>query len=278
MQSQFPQNLRYSPVNWLIVDWGFNGVAFDNCGLPQPLPCPEPKPPRQAPCVALPVQEAIDTYDWAKFLPEVLVGIDNPDEDIAANYIREAAIEFSRRARVLQRQVLIPLQPKTCTYPVEPYAGEQIEGVIGAAYAEGPACGCSAQCGGFLPDGVAFTMDIARNQLYLEGPGGGACCSNPKTLRLLVWASPTEDACAYDQFLYSHWRRVIAQHARRNYALAVHFRDRELLRSLPTPAEFERDVAMAKIKSMQKNSWDKFAPGSGLWGRGARRPVTGMWA
>ena len=62
----------------------------------------------------LPIQEAIDTYDWERFLPEIMVGIDDADDEIAANYAREAAIEFAKRARVLQREVVVRLEPGVC--------------------------------------------------------------------------------------------------------------------------------------------------------------------
>lgn len=276
---QFQQNLRYSPVNWLIVDWGFNGVAFNNCGLPQPLPCPEEPEPGTPVCRPLPVREAIDTYDWERWLPEVLVGVDDPDEEIAANYVREAAIEFAKRARVLQRQILIPLQPGTCTYPVEPYEGEQIIGVIGVAFDRDVACGCNTSCSGFMPNGVPFTLDTARNELHLEAPPGGDCCTSARTLRMLVWAAPAEDACAYDVFLYDRWRRDVTLMARRAYVMALHFRDAALVRSLPAEQAFERAVAMAKNKSMARHSWSVTPSGSGMWSRvPPQTPVVrGQW-
>ena len=58
-----PTALRYSPFNWLIVPWSFNGQRFADCGLPSPAPCEEPTEDSPAPCRALPIQEAIDTYD-----------------------------------------------------------------------------------------------------------------------------------------------------------------------------------------------------------------------
>lgn len=262
---QFPRALRYSPVNWLIVDWGFNGVAFNDCGLPDPSPCSDDSPTsQQAGCNPLPIQDAIDTYDWERWLPEIMVGIEEPDPEIAANYAREAAIMFAKRARVLQRQVAIRLQPEVCTYPVEPYDGEQIVGAIGIATEETGACGCSDGCRAFMPNGIDFTLDVARNEIHLEGDLG-ACCSKPSVLKVLVWSAPTEDACEHDVFLYDHYRREITLEARRAYVLALHFRDKELLRVLPSRAEFERSIRLAKTHSMQAHSWDKTRAGSGMW-------------
>lgn len=261
----FARHLRYSPVNWLIVDWGFNGVAFDNCGLPQPLPCPEPKPKGEAPCAALPVQEAINTYDWERWLPEIMVGIDDPDEDIAANYAREAAIDFAKRARVLQRQILIPLEAGTCTYPVEPYEGEQIVGAIAVAIGDMNPCHSRDGCTAAFPDNMRFTLDVARNEIHLESPYMHHGCHSTGVLRVLAWAAPTEDACAHDVFLYDHWRRSITLEARRAYVTALHFRDHELMRTLPDRGEYERAILSAKRQHMQRSSHSPTNRTRGMW-------------
>lgn len=259
----FPRNLRYSPLNFLIVDWGFNGVAFNNCGLPDPAPCPTTPVVRPEVCCPLPIQEAIDTYDWERWLPEVIIGIEDPDEEIAASYVREAAIEFSKNARVLQRQILIPLQPGVCTYPVEPYADEQIIGVIGVGIDDchpHEARGCS----GVLPNGVPFSLDVARKELRLMA-GNGDCCRGARLLRILVWAAPTEEACYHDVFLYERFRADITLGARRNYVTALHFRDRMLMNSVPTASAYERAMALAKNKATSAHSWAQNPPGSGMW-------------
>ena len=252
---------RYSPVNWLIVDWHHNGVAFDNCGLPEALPC-EQECEEEARCLyPVPIQEAIDTYDWERWLPEVIVGIEEPDEEIAANYTRAAAIEFCKGARVLQREVVVELQPDTSVYPVFPYDGEQIIGVIAAKLNDGESCRCS-DARGSLP-GVDWQFDTARNELYVMGaPGRGL-------LRLLVWAAPSEDACFHDRFLYDRFRYDISLGARLLYANAVHFRDRALMASLPSGETFAKAIVLAKTKALQVPSATRKQPGSGMWGGGA---------
>lgn len=261
----FPRNLRYSPVNWLIVDWGFGGARFNDCGLPQPQPCASPEPAGPARCETNLIREAISTYGWERWLPEVIVGIDDPDEEIAASYVREAAITFAKRSRVLQRQVLIALQPGVCTYPVEPYAEENIVGVIGAAFDDGPVCGCHTQCSAFMPNDIEFRLDTARNQIHLEESHGGSCCGQAKVLRVLVWSAPSEDACEQDVFLYDHFRKAIAQEARRTYSRAVHFRDRALMNTIPKEDEFDIAISRAKVSAMGAHSWSKTPSGSGMW-------------
>lgn len=256
------QHLRYSPVNWQIINWSFNGRAFDDCCLPRPLPCPD-KPEQPAPCDALPIREAIDTYDWFRWLPEVLVGIDDPDEEIAANYVREAAIDFAKDSRVLQRQIIVELQGGVCTYPLYPYEGENIIGVIAAKLDEGPACGCADSCGGFVHTGLGYRLDVARNEITFEDRS--ACASCHGRVRLLVWSAPSEDACEHDKFLYDYYRREITLLARRNYANAVHFRDRLLMNSLPTAEAYNRAKVQAKVRAMGKHLSGLMLPGRGMY-------------
>lgn len=253
--------LRYSPVNWLIVDWGFNGSNFSECGLPSPPDCVDP--PDDTPvCRALPIQEAIDTYDWARWLPEVIVGIEDADEDIAANYVRLAAIEFARGARVLQREVVVELQPGIDRYPVFPYVGEEIVGIIGVKHESGIDCGTCREgrdaCG--VLNGVEWQLDVARNELILRGQ------KRHGLFKMLVWSAPTVDACFADQFLYKRFQYEIQIGARLMYVSNVHFRDRALMASLPSGDAFTRAIVTSKNKAVRGASSSRAQPGSGMWG------------
>lgn len=268
MMTEFPRNLRYSPVNWLIVNWGHNGQAFNDCGLPKPTPCRVKNTPVPEVCKPLPIREMIDTYDWERFIPETIVGIEDPDEDIAANYIRQAAIDFARRGRVLQREILIQLQPEQCTYPLEPYEDEDIIGVIGVALDDEPPCGCGQDhCTATWPSGLEFRADIARKQVTLhDGPNSCRACDDRQTLRILVWSAPNESACAYDVFLYDHFREAITMKARHDYIINLHYKDRDLLRVRPDPQTYERRVLSAKRQATMGHSMSKTPRGSAMWG------------
>lgn len=254
-----PQHLRYSPVNWLIVPWGFKGASFNECGLPRQQCC-EPSEEGEEICTPLPVQEAINTYGWARWLPEVIVGIDDPFEEIAASYVREAAIEFCRDSRILQREVVVQLQRGVSIYPLFPYDGERIVGAM-RAWRDDAKQSCCTPCsasGGRVQD-VDFRLDAARNELTVSGAH-----RDGELLRVLVWATPTEDACAHDVFIFDAFRREIAQEARNRYARAVHFRDNMLMRSLTNSHDWAISISKAKRRAGDSPSQMKENPG-GLW-------------
>lgn len=256
-------NLRYSPVNWLIVDWGFAGRPFSDCALPQPTCISEPSESTPPPvCSRVPIREAIDTYDWERWLPEVIAGIKDPDEEIAANYVRETVIDFCKTARVLQRELYIELQPKTDVYPLFPYEDERIHGALMFSLDGGRNCTCG-ETGGISADRFfSWRLDVARNEIRIEQGR-----RDSGVLRVLIWAAPTEYACAYDQFLYEHWRQDIAQEARRRYATALHYRDRELLRSLQQDGAFVSAAMRAKLRACNTQTVSHVAPSPVFGGR-----------
>lgn len=250
------RHLRYSPRNFLVVNWAQEGGrAFSECGLPSPIPCRVSGDCGDACGHTLPIQEAIDTYDWERWLPEVIVGVEDPDEEIAANYVRQAAIEFCKGARVLQREIVIELQPNVSTYPVFPYEGEQIIGVIGTKTPDGVPCFCAPWGGIWM--GGQWRLDVARNEFSIaNAPSRGL-------FKMLVWSAPTEDSCAHDVFLYDRFRADITMGARFAYTTAVHFRDRALLASLPPADHFQRAIVSAKTKALQlPSSWPSMSGGT----------------
>lgn len=249
--------LRYSPRNSLVVDW-----PFDTCGLPDPLP-PQEDDDREPVCHPKPIVIRPDTYDWARFLPEVMVGIENPDPDIAANYVRQAAIEFARDAHVLQRELVLDFEHGEDTYPIPSYPGERIAGVLSVRVGDSiDECACTG-LHGRTALGFSWEFDPARNELrFINQPNRGRVI-------LRLWAVPTEDACEYDVALYDNHRAAITIGARRAYVLAAHFRDRLLVATLPSFAEWNMAILAALRQAHRTPSAHRQAV-SGTWvgGRG----------
>lgn len=275
--------LRYSPVNGIIVDWGINGQPFSMCGMPE-RSCEAPQPAAPAPgCDACePVVEAVPTYDWFRWVPEIIVGVPGANEDMAASYARRAAVEFATNARVLRRQVAIALQPGVMRYPIEPFEDERAIGVSSIDSAQG-ACACNGSEGVFVG---TVRVDQARQEIVID-PAANACgChvgrTGPRHLLATVWAAPTEDSCRHDAFLYERYRDAIAKGARsaflseahaygsyktnRGYASArgdaLMFQRADRMR-----LEFERDMRRAKVEAETGNQISSEAPPN-VWASG----------
>ena len=242
--------LRYSPVNWLIIDW-----AFPVCGLPKPRPC-EPTPETTAPaCQGQPLVVLPDTYGWERWLPNVEEGLEEPDDDIAADRVRETAIDFATKSWVLQRELRIAVQKGVSRYPAIGYPDERIVGVIGAKANGHGSCGCTGRSGEV--EGISF--NLTNNEIHVESREAGA-------LDILVWAAPTEDACRHDALLYDNFRSAISNEARRRYARAHYYKDRALLNSLTPERDFELAAVNAKRRAVKPQTEGGYTGMSNLWG------------
>jgi hypothetical protein len=241
--------LRYSPVNWLIVDWN-----FATCGLPRPDPCATPTTTTtEAVCKPLPIVIQPDTYDWARFLPNMQEGLEDPDDDICADRVREAAIDFATQSWVLQREISFVLQKDVTFYPLTPFPGERIVGAIAVKQNDQGCTPCRGTTG-MTHLGVEF--DVRQNGVHISSDLGCLCRNVNQVVSVLVYVAPTEDACAYDALLYDNYRAVITAEARRRYVRSHYYKDRALLQAQTTQQEFERAAINAKRRSVKPSTQD----------------------
>lgn len=248
--------LRLSPVNHLITNWCSGGQPFrKDCCPPKPT-CPQIHH-EHLPCDVVPVERGMVTYDWLKFMSEVIIGIDNPEEEIAASYIREAAIDFAATAKILQREAVVEVVPGVTTYPVFSQDFERVAGILGVM-CEDRSYGCSNFCSGVTQEGIRYHFDAAHQELTVDCRV--AVTGHRRYLKILFYAVPTEDACQYDSFLYENFRAGITKVARRRYVMAMHFRDRELVRSLPSEADVNAEMIRAKTASMRAHTFGSKMP------------------
>lgn len=277
-------HLKYSPVNRIIVNWAHENQPFSMCGMPTvDCPGPSPVPPDPEPCMPTSAQESIDLYDWFRWVPEVIAGMAGASDDMAASYVRRAAIDFTRRTRVLHRVSTVELQPGVYRYPVESFEGESVQGVLRAETALG-CCTCEVESGPVNLGLIRF--DRAKSEIVLT-PNRHACGCHmddrgPRFVAFTLWAAPTEDSCKHDVYLYEQYRREITLGARawlsqevtafgtyRTNSGAASFRgDGQVLQlAAATRAEYEREVARARNDAALEGVTSAAAPmAGGLFG------------
>ena len=214
--------LRYAPRNGIIVDWGIAGVPFSLCGMPECLPATETPPTTPAAmCAPEFIMPAISTYNWLHWVPEIIAGFMDMSDELAASYARRAAIEFAQKSRALRRLIAVELQPGVARYPVFPFEGESVQGVIKIESAMGE-CSCGDLAGlGKVNIGVVH-FNVAQQEIVIQ-PNGKSCgCHTgsdfgPKHLLITVWVSPTEDSCDHDAYLWEQYRSDITKGARASF-------------------------------------------------------------
>lgn len=213
--------LRYSPVNGMIVDWGHDGVPFALCGLPRACEERHPVVKPEVPMCSTPVVEPVDTYDWYRWVPEIIVGIAEASEDMAASYARRAAIEFATKTRCLERYVPVILEHGVERYPINPFEQERAKGVVSAESACGPCAHdgrisktTSYDVGSPYVHASSQEIRFARLGKHCEGVHVHGHGHKLKHLLLKVWVAPSEDSCAHDALLWDEYRSEIARGAR----------------------------------------------------------------
>ena len=222
--------------------------------------------------------EPVNTYDWYRWVPEIIAGVEDASEDMASSYARRAAIEFARAARVLQRQIAIRLQPGVFRYPLEPFEDESVQGVLRI---EGPTGRCSCESETGPVDIGVVSVSVATQELRIH-PGPVSCgChtgrSGPEWILVTVWAAPTEEACKHDVFLYEQYRREITLGARAAFIKEAHsmgayktqrgyanYRGDQAMfqRAQMLETEFKRELARARRNAVLENEIDTHQPGA----------------
>jgi hypothetical protein len=177
---------------------------------------------------------------WAVWLPEVIVGLEEPNEEIAANYVRQAAIQFCRDALVLQRQMHIRFAHDGWAVLPQYKENEQIIKVLNnpkvRSYVMNDASEMYAKIEHF-----AFHWHESR------------CHSHHwynHDAVVLFCAAPTEFSQTHDSILYQRWRAPITEAARISYVKAYHFKNQEALRALsPQVARANWALAVSQARN-----------------------------
>lgn len=248
-----PQHLRYSPVNGMIIQWGAGAQSFSVCGLPKPMrqPCSPTPTPADECCSNEQILTEVNWCDWGKWLPEVGIGIEDFDEEVAAAFVREAAIDFAKETRAIQRSVFLQVEDGVLAYPIEPFENERVVGVLAAMDGN-----YRMHTGGTARSSMTATLRHGTNDVILSADlvrsACGRCLRNNPVIELLVWVAPTEEACLHDRLLYDEYRRVITAAARTLYIGAMHYTNAALLRTVYPISSFKTDCK--KIKG-QTTAW-----------------------
>lgn len=153
------------------------------------------------------IVDECERVDLDQFLPTVLFSAPGVDHEIAAYYVREAAIQFCSRSRLLRQTLEVELQPCVENPLIEPRCDDlrivAIHQVCGRALRPNEPCcswgGCS----------VVYDGEVT---LMLSPPP-----SNSQPLRPLpvtVSVAPLASACSLPTVLFERHRETIAAGAR----------------------------------------------------------------
>lgn len=85
--------------------------------------------------------DAFPKVDFDGFLPELQLEIPELPDDIIMNYVRNAAIKFAEQTHILQREVVVCLQPCVPNYILEAPDCTRIVAISGICRSQDGCCG-----------------------------------------------------------------------------------------------------------------------------------------
>lgn len=244
------------------------------------------------------IEEAVPQVSLDEFLPELFLSAPGLPQEIAASYIRQAAIEIAENANALRRYVRVDLQAGVSNYMVEPPDCVRTIGISrvwggmggrGCGFGFGndgyrvipdetpvPFDGCLTMplgcCGGAFPDGgggfgigtgYGIFPPTARfrqpNELIVQPIPQ---CDGDLGLRIELIVAPRRDACTVDRVLFDRYAPGLVSGA--------------LMYLYRIPKQDWTDYNLSQKMESEFNRWKSRAAGDKVLGaaRGPFRLVT----
>lgn len=189
------------------------------------------------------VYDAYPKVELSVFLPELQLEIPELPDDILMHYVRKAAIEFCERSHVLQREVVICLQPCVPNYLLEPPDCTRIVLINGVCRScGGPYDRLTSKPCHVPAFGCLSWWDKVEGSIWLH-----PAPAERSNIMVRMSVAPEQDACEVDAVLYDRYREAILSGAR-HFIYAIPRREWS---SQPisdsSRQEFDRRIASAGV-------------------------------
>lgn len=189
------------------------------------------------------VYDAYPKVDLEEFLPELRLEIPELPDDVLMHYVRRACIDFCERSHVIQREVMICLQPCVGNYILEAPDCTRIVMVNGVCRA----CGGPYERLNDKPCHIGCLCRVAwwdRNEQSINLNPAPADTDN---IMVRFSIAPEQDACEVDRVLYDRYNEAIMAGARA-FLYAIPRRDwSSQATSDAQRQEFDRRIASAGV-------------------------------
>lgn len=187
-----------------------------------------------------------------EFLPRVSLVAKGVPDDVALEYLRQAAMRLARESKLLKRELRLDVQAGVRDYYIQSGDNEQVHLIHSVQYGKaGERSGCaSSSC--FVP------LKACRSGVFsFEPPDKVILNQSPKSdgegaLFVHYFAMPTQNACEVDALLFEHYHDVVVDGAlgwllmMRKYEFA----DPQL--AVLYGRQFRQGLAQAKIDVMRR--------------------------
>lgn len=175
-------------------------------------------------------------YD--EMLPTLLMEAPGLPSDTAAFYLRQAAISFCKRSKVLRQDLYVPIQACVANPIIEPLCDDlqivSLHNVCGREVIASTPCRC---------EWGATVQFLPPNQLELYP--APASTDSDRTLQVTVSLAPKRDACEIPTVLYERYAEVIEAGAMARILRIPEFKDLRLAERYAR--DFEGGISAAGI-------------------------------
>lgn len=189
-----------------------------------------------------------------EFLPRVTLVAKGVPDDVALEYIRQAAHTLARDSRLLKRELRLDVQAGVRDYYIQAGENEQVHLIHSVGYHNTHSqriCGCGGEsC-------FVALKQCRSNHFSFELPDKIILAKSPKEdgeseLIVNYFAMPTQNCCEVDSLIYDRYHDVVVNGALSWLLVMRHYEFADPNMAMMYNKEFRRGVTQAKIDTMRE--------------------------
>lgn len=203
----------------------------------------------------------VEFISLTEFLPRVTLVAQGVPDDVALEYLRQAAQTLARDSLLLKRELRLDVQAEVRDYYLEPGDFEQVHYVDDVSLGK-PKTGC---CFNYQPKSFFRCREFAfePNDKIVLSQTPKADAENRLYVR--YFAMPTQNACEVDKLLYDRYQDVVVNGALAQLLLMRKYEFSDPQLAMIYEQKFKQGIAQAKIDVGQQFETEQ--RGLNLWGR-----------
>lgn len=188
-----------------------------------------------------------------EFLPRVTLVAKGVPDDVALEYIRQAAHTLARESRLLKRELRLDVQAGVRDYYIQAGDNEQVHLIHSVGYHNMHSqriCGCGGEsC-------FVALKQCRSNHFSFEPPDKIILAKSPKEdgeseLIVNYFAMPTQNCCEVDSLIYDRYHDVVVNGALSWLLVMRHYDFAEPQMAMLYNKEFRKGITAAKIDTMR---------------------------
>lgn len=189
----------------------------------------------------------VEFIELEAFLPRVTLVAKGVPDDVALEYLRQAAQTLARESRLLKRELTLDVQAGVRDYYLENGDNEQVHYIHAIQFGKrsGKMCGCSTSCHIPLKRCRDGNFEFEPNDKIILHDAPKVDAENQ--LNVSYFAIPSQNACQVDKLLYDRYHDVVVNGALADLLLMNQYEFAAPQMAMLYDRRFKQGIAQAKI-------------------------------